>query len=342
MTRSNIRVAIAQTAPIVAPEGPAKLEKPHSTSPFSTIDQNLIDVISYVERAAAQKADVVIFPEYFLQGIVNQNRQYLTFPSKHLLTFLRDLAKTHRIALCGTIVHGTREEGAAPIPSSSPFSHIPLHTSHKSPSISPAQLEWGKYLEAHPLSTEESAQPTLYNTAFFIDDEGEVVGEYTKKNLWHPERDYITPGEEDHKVFETKWGKIGMMICWDMSHPSHAQELASQGADIIFAPTFWYATDSEPAIHKYEHDPQYEHNMVQSLCFARCAETETVWVMCNAGGDPLEGFMGGSGAWVPLRGKVASCEVESKLEIVDIDLGVLKVSRELYKVREDAAKRLCT
>ncbi|WWC65304.1 uncharacterized protein I303_107921 [Kwoniella dejecticola CBS 10117] len=79
--------------------------------------------------------------------------------------------------------------------------------------------------------------------------------------------------------------------------------------------------------------------MVQSLCFARCAETETVWIMCNAGGDPLEGFMGGSGAWVPLRGKVASCEVGPKLEIVEIDLSVLKDSRETYKVREDAARR---
>ncbi|WWC92416.1 uncharacterized protein L201_007373 [Kwoniella dendrophila CBS 6074] len=295
---TKLRIAIAQTAPVVAPEGPAKLEKPHSTSPFSTIDHNLLDAISYVEKAVSQKAEVVIFPEYFLQGIVNEGRQ---------------------------VIHGTREEGAASVPDSNPFSHIPTDTKSKPTThITSAQLEWAKYLETHPLSSEENAGPKLYNTAFFIDDRGEI------------------PGEEEHKVFDTKWGKAGMMICWDMSHPAHAQELANQGADIIFAPTFWYATDSEPMIHKYDHDPEYENHMVQSLCFARCIETETVWVMCNAGGDPLEGFMGGSGVWVPLRGKVASCDVAAKLEVVEIDLSVLKDSRKTYKVREDAAKRLAT
>ncbi|WWC65305.1 uncharacterized protein I303_107922 [Kwoniella dejecticola CBS 10117] len=230
---TKIRVAIAQTAPVVAPEGPAKLEKPHSTSPFSTIDQNLTIAVEYVERAAAGKAEVVIFPEYFLQGIVNQNRQYLTFPSKHLLTFLQTLAKIHGIALCGTIVHGTREEGAGPIPDSNPFDHISTHTAKsthtntKQPGITPAQLEWAKYLEKHPLSTEESAQPVLYNTAFFIDEKGELIGEYTKKNLWHPEREYLNIDSQ--------------------ADPAHAQDLANQGADVIFAPTFWY-TDCRPPL----------------------------------------------------------------------------------------------
>ncbi|WRT70818.1 uncharacterized protein IL334_007817 [Kwoniella shivajii] len=347
---TKIRIAVAQTATVVAPEGPPALEKAHSTSPFSTIDQNLVNAISYVERAAKDHADVVIFPEYFLQGLVNEHRQYLTFPSKHLITFLQKLAKEHKLSLCGSIVHGTREDGSAPFPESSPFSHIPLtstpdiNTKSKtsSSSITAAQLEWAEYLEKQPSTMEENAKPTLYNTAFFIDDRGELIGEYIKKNLWHPERDYIKAGEEDHKVFETKWGKIGMMICWDMSHPSHAQELANLGADIILAPTFWYATDSEPAIHKYEHDPQYEHQMLQSICFSRCLETETVWVMCNVGGDPLEGFMGGSGVWVPLRGKIASCDVSEKLQVVEIDLDVLKDARNTYKVREDAAKRIAT
>ncbi|WWC72698.1 uncharacterized protein I206_106662 [Kwoniella pini CBS 10737] len=339
---TKIRIAIAQTAPICAPEGPAKLEKPHSTSPFSTIDQNLADAVGYVERASAEGAEVVIFPEYFLQGIVNECRQYLTFPSEHLLTFFKNLAKKNKISICGTIVHGKREEGFEPFPQVNPFEHITSSSLTNNNKITSSQLEWAKYLEKNPLINEEDSNPILYNIAFFINDNGDLIGEYTKKNLWHPERDYIKAGEEEHKVFETKWGKVGMMICWDMSHPTHAQDLANQGADIIFAPTFWYATDSEPIIHKYQHDPEYEHHMVQSLCFTRSIETETIWVMCNAGGDHLEGFMGGSGVWVPLRGKIASCAIEPKLEIVDVDLSVLKDSREMYKVREDAAKRLAT
>lgn len=69
------RIALAQTSPASAPSGPPALEKPHSTSPFPTLDQNLVDVVDFVERAAAEKAEVVVFPEYFLQGIVNEARQ---------------------------------------------------------------------------------------------------------------------------------------------------------------------------------------------------------------------------------------------------------------------------
>ncbi|WVR08703.1 hypothetical protein IAU60_005761 [Kwoniella sp. DSM 27419] len=309
-----MRIALAQTAPASAIEGPPQLEKAHSTSPFPTIDQNLIDAVGFVERAAAAQAE------------------YLTFASRHLTTFLCDLARKYKVCLVGSIVHGTREAGAAPVPDSSPFEHIPRESKASKPhGITANQLEWAKYLQQHPMSAEENATPTLYNTAFFINEQGEVVSE-----------EYLTPGEEDHKVFDTKWGKAGMMICWDMSHPAHGQDLANQGADIIFAPTFWYATDSEPMISKYEHDPQYETKLVSSLCFARCLETETVWIMCNAGGDPLEGFMGGSGVWVPLRGQVASCGVQAELVVVDVDMAVIKDARATYKVREDAAKRLAT
>lgn len=73
--------------------------------------------------------------------------------------------------------------------------------------------------------------------------------------------------------------------------------------------------------------------------------------MCNAGGDETEGFIGGSGVWAPLRGKIGGpARSEDSLTMVDVDLAVLKVSlqyaacafrsslqdaRALYKVREE-------
>jgi hypothetical protein len=71
----TMRIALAQTSPISAPSGPAALEKPHSSSPFPTRDENLVGAVKAVEHAVAQKADIVVFPEYFLQGIANESRQ---------------------------------------------------------------------------------------------------------------------------------------------------------------------------------------------------------------------------------------------------------------------------
>lgn len=58
---------------------------------------------------------------------------------------------------------------------------------------------------------------------------------------------------------------------------------------------------------------------------ARSFETETVLVMCNAGGDDAEGFMGGSGVWAPLRGKVGQMGNAPGVAVYEVDLGVLKV-----------------
>ncbi|WVN89073.1 uncharacterized protein L203_104289 [Cryptococcus depauperatus CBS 7841] len=323
-----VRIALAQTNPISAPAGPPALEKPHSTSPFPTLDQNLINAVKVVERAVSEQADVVVFPEYFLQGL------YLTFPSNFLLKFLASLAETHRLCLVGTIVHGSRDNGPQ-FPDADPFSHIPLQSGKTLSKITPQQLEWAKYLEQHPLSAEEGLNPTSKNTAFFINEQGSVQGCYEKQNLWHPERDYLAPGVEPRQVFQTQWGKAGLLICWDMSHPSAAQELANLGADIIFAPTYWMSTDSEPLIHKHPHPADYESSVVSALCLTRAFETETVWIMCNAGGDPMLGFMGGSGVWAPLRGRIEGCGVEPEVKTVDVDLGLLKDARQTYKIRED-------
>jgi hypothetical protein len=61
--------------------------------------------------------------------------------------------------------------------------------------------------------------------------------------------------------------------------------------------------------------------------------------MCNAGGDDKEGFMGGSAVWAPLRGRVGGCGVAVGMSVVEIDVAVLKDARDLYKIREDWARK---
>lgn len=76
----------------------------------------------------------------------------------------------------------------------------------------------------------------VYNTAVLIDRKGNLAGKYRKVSLPREEIDGgITPGNS-FPVFDTDFGKIGMMICWDVTFPEGARILAQQGAEIIFLP----------------------------------------------------------------------------------------------------------
>lgn len=76
----------------------------------------------------------------------------------------------------------------------------------------------------------------VYNTAVLIDRKGNVAGKYRKTSLPREEIDGgLTPGNS-FPVFDTDFGRIGMMICWDSSFPEPAAALARQGAEVILMP----------------------------------------------------------------------------------------------------------
>ncbi len=76
----------------------------------------------------------------------------------------------------------------------------------------------------------------IYNTAVLIDREGRVAGKYRKVYLPREEVEAgCTPGDS-YPVFDTDFGRVGMMICWDVQYADPARALAVQGAEIIFCP----------------------------------------------------------------------------------------------------------
>lgn len=76
----------------------------------------------------------------------------------------------------------------------------------------------------------------VYNTAVLIDREGKLAGKYRKTSLPREEIDGgVTPGDS-FPVFDTDFGRIGIMICWDVTFPEPARALAQQGAEVIFLP----------------------------------------------------------------------------------------------------------
>jgi predicted amidohydrolase len=82
----------------------------------------------------------------------------------------------------------------------------------------------------------ERAGKAIYNTSVLIDRDGELAGTYRKVCLPREEIDGgMTPGDE-YPVFDTDFGRIAMMICWDVSYPEVARELAAKGAEVILMP----------------------------------------------------------------------------------------------------------
>lgn len=93
--------------------------------------------------------------------------------------------------------------------------------------------EHGLYLVVNLYEREHEA---VYNTSVLLDRTGGIAGTYRKVCLPREEIDGgLTPGES-FPVFETDFGKIGMMTCWDLFFPEAARALAGKGAEIIFLP----------------------------------------------------------------------------------------------------------
>lgn len=92
-----------------------------------------------------------------------------------------------------------------------------------------------------PISFFEKAGNTQFNTVAVIDADGEILGIYRKTHIPHnplyEEKYYFTPGDTGFKVWKTKYGTIGVGICWDQWFPETARAMALLGAEILLYPT---------------------------------------------------------------------------------------------------------
>lgn len=102
-----------------------------------------------------------------------------------------------------------------------------------------------------PVSFFERVGNTQFNSVAVIDADGEILGVYRKTHipdgLPYAEKFYFTPGDTGFKVWNTKYGRIGVGICWDQWFPETARSLALLGAEILLFPT---AIGSEPTLGK--------------------------------------------------------------------------------------------
>ena len=92
-----------------------------------------------------------------------------------------------------------------------------------------------------PVSYFEKSNNAYFNSIAIIDGDGSVLGNYRKSHIpdgpGYLEKYYFNPGNSGFEIWNTKFGKIGIGICWDQWFPEVARILTLKGADILFYPT---------------------------------------------------------------------------------------------------------
>jgi N-carbamoylputrescine amidase len=143
---------------------------------------------------------------------------------------------------------------------------------------------------------EKRTHGIYHNTTAVLDADGTYLGKYRKMNIPDDpafyEKFYVTPGDLGYKVFQTKFAKIGILICWDQWYPEASRITALMGAEILFYPTaIGWATDQD------EETNQDQYNAWQTIQRSHAVANGVPVVSVNRVGFEQNGamkFWGGS------------------------------------------------
>ena len=170
---------------------------------------------------------------------------------------------------------------------------------------------------------EKRASGIYHNTTAVIDADGSYLGKYRKMHIpddpSYYEKFYFTPGDLGYKVFNTRFAKVGVLICWDQWYPEAARITALMGAEVLFYPTaIGWATSQDEATN------QEQYGAWQTIQRSHAVANGVHVVSVNRCGFEQNGamkFWGGSFVANPL-GRVlyqASHEAE-ETHVISLDL----------------------
>lgn len=169
------------------------------------VQENINHAEALVRHAAAQGANIILLPELFERQYFCQERQYEYY------AYAKPTMENDAVKHFSTIA-----------------------------------AELGVVI---PVSFYERDGNRLFNSIAVIDADGSVLGVYRKTHIpddhYYQEKFYFTPGDTGFRVWKTKFGRIGIGICWDQWFPETARALALNGAELLFYPT---AIGSEPIL----------------------------------------------------------------------------------------------
>ena len=248
--------------------------------------ENLRKCLSYIDEASAQGADLLVLPELCLQGYLPS----LTQLDMALYQYQYDNAET--------------------VPGGASVQII-------------IEKAIGRNIYVVFGTTERDAgfAYKLYNTAVLAGPDG-YVGKYRKVHLPLDENHVFYSGDS-FPVYQTKIGRIGMLICYDKSFPEAAREEALGGADILVTPLAWPHSAPE-----YLSDPEKDPNLAKYRLFdqARAAENQIFFISSNQFGPCGNGiYFGYSNIVGPDGAILGTTGPREGIVCVEVDL-----IREIY------------
>lgn len=150
-----------------------------------------------------------------------------------------------------------------------------------------------------------------YDASIFIDKNGEVKGTQKMVHIAQAEQfyeqDYYTPSDEGFKVFDTEFGKIGLVICFDRHYPESIRTEVLRGADLILIPTV--NTKAEPSL------------MFEWELRVQAFQNSVILAMCNHVGTEGNMCFSGESIVVDAKGDIlAKADDTEQILYVDIDM----------------------
>ena len=263
----------------------------------SNTEENLQKALAGAEDCANQGANIICTQELFRSQYFCQNEEHATF----------DLAET------------------IPGPSTEAFQKL--------------AKDRGVVIVASLF--EKRAAGLYHNTAVVIDADGTLLGKYRKMHIpddpLYYEKFYFTPGDLGFKAFQTKFAKIGVLICWDQWYPEGARLTALQGAEILFFPTAigWHPSEKEE-YGKDQHgawETIQRGHAVANGCYV--ASPNRTGLETPIGGDGIQfwgqSFVAGTSGQILAKAPVD----EEKNMVVEIDLSKVNVTRTHWPFLRD-------
>jgi len=249
---------------------------------------NLGKYLRFIDDAAKQKVNLIVFPELSLQGL---------YPS------MGSIDPDH------SLYHHACAE---PVPEGETTQLL----------IKKAQ-EYDMYICWGMIERDPERCDVLYNAAVLVGPDG-FVGRHRKVHQPGTERLYFFPGNE-YNVYDTRIGKVGMLVCYDKCYPETARSLVIQGAEIILCPTAW------PTIEFSEDDGQFK--IYNIFSFARAAENMVFWVEANCIGEESPPLKGAGHSRIlgpyPMDVRATTGWTEEAMAVAEVD-----IQKELVECRQ--------